>query len=80
MPMHDWRGVPAALYHDCHHGWTIASCDALIAGLLPPGHSRMAFSQISQSPKNNRSVPRPSRPPGPPQGRQALLIPGLNSA
>ena len=41
MPMHDWKGVPATIYHHFHQQWTIAICDALNAGLLPPGYSAL---------------------------------------
>src|SRR5271167_1676095 len=41
MPMHDWQRVPATIYHHFHQRWTIAICDALNAGLLPPGYSAL---------------------------------------
>ena len=41
MPMHDWKRVPATLSHHFHQRWTIAICDALNAGLLPPGYSAL---------------------------------------
>ncbi len=41
MPMHDWKRVPDAIYHHFHQQWTISICDALNAGLLPPGFSAL---------------------------------------
>ena len=41
MPMHDWKRVPPTIYHHFHQRWTIAICDALNAGLLPPGYSAL---------------------------------------
>src|SRR6516225_10117568 len=41
MPVHDWSRVAANLFHHFHQRWTIAICDALNAGLLPPGYSAL---------------------------------------
>jgi hypothetical protein len=41
MPVHDWSRVDANLYHHFHQRWTIAICDVLNAGLLPPGYSAL---------------------------------------
>src|SRR5262245_43244409 len=41
MPMHDWKRVPATIYHHFHQRWTIAICNTLNAGLLPPGYSAL---------------------------------------
>jgi hypothetical protein len=41
MPMHDWKRVPPTIYHHFHQQWTIAICNALNAGLLPPGYSAL---------------------------------------
>jgi hypothetical protein len=41
MPMHDWKRVPATIYHHFHQQWTISICDALNAGLLLPGYSAL---------------------------------------
>ncbi len=41
MPMHDWKRVPPTIYHHFHQRWTISICDALNAGLLPPGYSAL---------------------------------------
>jgi hypothetical protein len=39
--MHDWKRVPPTIYHHFHQQWTISICDALNAGLLPPGYSAL---------------------------------------
>src|SRR5262249_539819 len=41
MPIHDWSHVDANVFHHFHQRWTIAICDALNAGLLPPGYSAL---------------------------------------
>jgi hypothetical protein len=41
MPMHDWKRVPPTIYHHFLQRWTISICDALNAGLLPPGYSAL---------------------------------------
>lgn len=41
MPMHDWKRVPGPIYHHFHQRWRISICDALNAGLLPPGSSAL---------------------------------------
>ena len=41
MPMHDWKRVPATIYHNFHQQWTIAICNTLNAGLLPQGYSAL---------------------------------------
>lgn len=38
MPVHDWTRVDAGLFHAFHQSWTIALCNALNAGGLPPGY------------------------------------------
>src|SRR5437016_11755968 len=41
MPVHDWSRVDANVFHHFHQRWTIAICDTLNAGLLPPGYSAL---------------------------------------
>jgi len=36
MPIHDWTGVEAGIFHDFHHEWISTIKRALNAGLLPP--------------------------------------------
>jgi hypothetical protein len=44
MPIHDWNRVRANRFHDFHQRWTVAICDSLNGGLLPPGF----FAMIEQ--------------------------------
>jgi hypothetical protein len=41
MPMHDWSGIPAGLFHDFHQTWSIQIKLALNAGILPRGLSAL---------------------------------------
>ncbi len=41
MPIHDWTRVRANRFHDFHQHWTIAICNALNQGRLPPGYFAM---------------------------------------
>ena len=41
MPIHDWAGVDANLFHDFHQTWTINIRNALNGGLLPKGFSAL---------------------------------------
>ena len=44
MPIHDWTRVDAGLFHNFHQGWTVALCNALNGGVLPPSY----FALIEQ--------------------------------
>jgi hypothetical protein len=67
MPMHDWKRVPATIYHHFHQQWTISICNALNAGLLPTGYSALveqyssglypdvlAVQQLNRKPSSTR--------------------------
>lgn len=41
MPIHDWARVDADLFHHFHRCWTVAVCDALNGGVLPPRFSAL---------------------------------------
>ena len=41
MPIHDWTRVRANRFHDFHQTWTVAICNNLNAGRLPPGYFAM---------------------------------------
>ncbi len=41
MPIHDWTRVRPNRFHDFHQKWTVAICNALNAGSLPPGYFAM---------------------------------------
>ncbi len=38
MPLHDWTRVSSLCFLDQHFVWTVALCNALNHGLLPPGY------------------------------------------
>lgn len=38
MPIHDWKSVPAGIFHDFHQDWTVCLKHALNGGILPPGY------------------------------------------
>jgi hypothetical protein len=50
MPLQDWTGVPAGLFHDFRQSWSIRLTDALNAGRLPPGVSALVEPPISNLP------------------------------
>src|SRR2546421_546872 len=41
MPIHDWTRVRPNRFHDFHQKWTVAICNSLNAGRLPPGYFAM---------------------------------------
>jgi hypothetical protein len=42
MPIHDWTGVKAGIFHDFHHAWVFTIKRALNSGLLPPEYYALA--------------------------------------
>ena len=75
MPMHDWKRVSAAIYHHFHQQWTIAICDALNAGLLPPGYSALVEPFSSGLYPDVAMVQRRSAKPSPTNVPSATLQP-----
>lgn len=64
MPIHDWKKVPAGLFHDFHQTWSIHIKSALNSGLLPRGMSALVEQRAGQvegdvltieAPKSRRS-------------------------
>jgi len=49
MAIHDWSRVDAGLFHHFHLSWIATLCQALNAGLLPPGFSALA-EQVAAGP------------------------------
>lgn len=47
MPVHDWTRVDAGLFHAFHQSWTIALCNALNGGVLPPAYFALPEQRIS---------------------------------
>ncbi len=46
MPVHDWTRVDAGLFHDFRQKWTVALCNALNAGSLPPDYFALVEQRI----------------------------------
>jgi hypothetical protein len=71
MPVHDWSRVDANVFHHFHQRWTIAICDTLNAGLLPPGYSALVEQHAGGLVPDVLAVQRrspPSRPTEPAGG------------
>jgi hypothetical protein len=70
MPVHDWSRVDANVYHHFQQRWTIAICDALNAGLLPPGYSALVEQHAGGLVPDVLAVQRrsPASRPGEPRG------------
>jgi hypothetical protein len=70
MPVHDWSRVDANVYHHFQQRWTIAICDALNAGLLPPGYSALVEQHAGALVPDVLAVQRrsPASRPGEPRG------------
>lgn len=62
MPMHNWKRVPATIYHHFHQQWTIAICNALNAGLLPEGYSALVEQYSARLYPDVLTVQRPKNP------------------
>ncbi|NUQ64464.1 MAG: DUF4058 family protein [Pirellulales bacterium] len=67
MPIHDWTRVRANRFHDFHQRWTIAICNEINAGRLPPGYFAMV-EQKTGGPEPDvvtlELTPRPGIEPG----------------
>lgn len=46
MPIHDWKRVPAGLFHHFHQGWTFEISKALNLGVLPAGYSALVEQRL----------------------------------
>ncbi len=73
MPMHDWKRVPATIYHHFHQQWTISICDALNAGLLPPGYSALVEQYSSGLYPDVLAVQRRTSKPSNPRAETTTL-------
>jgi hypothetical protein len=65
MPVHDWSRVDANVFHHFHQRWSIAICDALNAGLLPPGYSALVEQHAGGLVPDVLTLERRSRPSRP---------------
>lgn len=61
MPVHDWSRVDANIFHHFHQRWTVAICDSLNAGLLPPGFSALVEQHAAGLVPDVLAVQRRSR-------------------
>jgi Protein of unknown function (DUF4058) len=73
MPMHDWKRVPATIYHHFHQQWTISICNALNAGLLPPGYSALVEQYSSGLCPDVLAVQRRHSKPSNPRAEMTTL-------
>ena len=75
MPMHNWKRVPATIYHHFHQRWTIAICDSLNAGMLPEGYSALVEQYSSRLYPDVLTVQRPSAKPSRSRKETTTLVP-----
>lgn len=68
MPMHNWKRVPPTIYHNFHQQWTIAICNALNAGMMPPEYSALVeqyssglYPDVLAVQRRNQNPPRSGR-------------------
>jgi hypothetical protein len=47
MPVHDWSGIEAGIFHHFHHSWIEEIQRALNAGILPPDYYALAEQQAA---------------------------------
>jgi Protein of unknown function (DUF4058) len=75
MPIHDWKRVPAGVFHDFHHAWIEEIKRALNRGLLPPGYYALAEQLAGKLGPDVLALHSPNTDPGkrePPKGGVAL--------
>jgi hypothetical protein len=73
MPMHDWKRVPATIYHHFHQQWTISICNALNVGLLPRGYSALVEQYSSGLDSDELAVQRRTQRPSAARVRTTTL-------
>src|SRR5437660_12642140 len=73
MPVHDWSRVDANVFQHFHQRWTIAICDALNAGLLPPGYSALVEQYTGGLVPDVLALQRWSRPSPPAEPAGGVL-------
>ncbi len=73
MPVHDWSRVDANLFHHFHQQWTIAICNSLNAGLLPPGYSALVEQHAGGLVPDVLALQRRARPKPPDQPTGGVL-------
>ncbi len=78
MPVHNWARVDANVFHHFHQRWTIAICDNLNAGLLPPGYSALVEQPAGGLVPDVLALERRSRPAEPAVGVLTATPPKTN--
>ncbi len=74
MPIHDWTRVDAGLFHAFHQSWTISLCNALNAGVLPPGYFALPEQNIRGPIPDILTLQLSSEPEGPNNGPVGLAV------
>jgi hypothetical protein len=77
MPVHNWFRVDANVFHHFHQAWTLAICNTLNAGLLPPGYSALVEQHAGGRVPDVLALER--RRPGKPAGGVFTLTPPKTS-
>jgi hypothetical protein len=74
MPIHDWSRVSPGTFHNFHHRWLAALCDALNGGGLPEGYFAMAEQRAGGPIPDvlTLQLPAPPDPTSPPAGGFAV--------
>jgi Protein of unknown function (DUF4058) len=73
MPIHDWTRVGPNRFHDFHQKWTVAICNALNAGRLPPGYFAMV-EQKTGGPEPDVVTLELTPPAGPASGGGTAVV------
>src|SRR5689334_9840283 len=73
MPIHDWSRVDPNIFHHFHQRWSIAICDALNAGLLPPGFSALVEQHAGGLVPDVLALQRRPQPSGPDEAAGGVL-------
>lgn len=74
MSIHDWTRVHPNRFHDFHQKWTVAICNALNSGALPPGYFAMV-EQRTGSPEPDVVAFELTPPDGPAPAGIAVMPP-----
>jgi len=73
MPVHDWSRVDTNVFHHFHQAWTLAICNTLNAGRLPPGYSALVEQHAGGLVPDVLALEGRSRPSRPTEPVAAVL-------
>src|SRR5437764_8936524 len=79
MPIHDWTRVRPNRFHDFHQKWTIAICNSLNTGRLPPGYFTIV-EQRAGGPEPDVVTLELTPPAGPTSGGNGRRSPSTQGA